>query len=383
MTELPSYRPDRSEVRRAGKQLARGNLAWSDDAAPETLRVFQVANAWRDLHAFPMARIRSQVIGQLMRLQLRGNLTAARLKRLPSIRKKLRTRHLDAIQDLAGIRVILPTLRDVERVSEACRMGLAHTIWDIDDYIASPRKSGYRSLHLKLEYRPKNSLEEICRDCRAELQIRTRLQHAWATAVEAVGLFRGENLKGGEPSKEGGEQWLRLFVLMASEIALIEKQPEVAGAPRRSERIRELREINRELKADAFLDSISQAINYTNRYYRVEESEVYLIRFDLEERRVSVRGYTAAIGALEYHKAEQEGERFDTVLVATNKVESLKAAFPNYFGDTQLFAKVLRRIIRGKDVPEFVLPPQTVVAPPPRQPPDLSWLRRSTKSKVR
>ena len=66
-------------------------------------------------------------------------------------------------------------------------------------------------------------------------------------------------------------------------------------------------------------------------------------------------------------------------LVATDKVESLKQAFPNYFGDTQRFARSLRRIIRGQDVPEFVLPPQTAVAPRPRERIDPSWLRRVTR----
>ena len=44
---------------------------------------------------------------------------------------------------------------------------------------------------------------------KVELQLRTRLQHAWATANEIVGTFRREELKSGE----GGPDWLRYFVL--------------------------------------------------------------------------------------------------------------------------------------------------------------------------
>lgn len=375
MVEIPSQKLDRAEVRWAGKQLAKGQLVWSDEAAPEIRHIFQVANAWRDLHELPMVRIRAQVIGQLRRMQLRGYHTGARLKRLPSIKKKLQTRYLDVIQDLAGVRVIVPTLQDVDRLAEACRNGLAHTIWSEDDYIAKPRPSGYRSLHLKLEYKPASRLEEVFERCRTELQIRTRRQHGWATANEAVGLFRGEALKNGR----GSADWLRLFVLMASEIARIEGRPEVPGAPDHADRVRELRDLNERLGASRFLDGLSQAVHFTDQHFRSERSETYLIRFDLKTYEVRVSGYNSTSGARAYHADEAQEDRYDTVLVSSDKVGNLVKAFPNYFGDTQMFARTLRQVIRGKDIPEFILPKQEIVKPPPRVPIDPTWLRRSTR----
>lgn len=376
MVEIPTQKLDRPEVRWAGRQLIKRQLVWTEEAAPETLRIFGIANAWRDLHELPMVRVRSQAIGQLRRLQLRGNTTAARLKRLPSIKKKLQTRYLDVIQDLAGVRVIVPTMQDVERMAEACRVGLQHTIWEEDDYIAEPRLSGYRSLHLKLEYKPANRLEEVCDGCRVELQIRTRRQHGWATANEAVGLFRGEALKNGK----GSPNWLRLFVLMASEIARIEGRPEVPGVPDHAERVRELRELNELIGAARFLDGISQAVHFTDQYFRPDSSEVYLIRFDLETHEVRVVGYNSTSGARSYHATEAQEDRYDAVLVTSDKIGNLKKAFPNYFGDTKIFARTLRQIIKGKDVPEYILPKQEIVKPSPRAPIDTTWLRRSTRS---
>lgn len=378
MADLPTEKLDRAEVRWAGKQLAKRKLIWSDEAAPEIRRIFHVANAWRDAHNYPMVRVRSQTIGQLNRMQLRGRLTAARLKRLPSIRKKLEKRYLDVIQDLAGVRVILPTLRDVERLAEACRNGLPHRIYHEDDYIAVPRPSGYRSLHLILEYKPANRFEEVCEGCRIELQIRTRRQHGWATAVEAVGLFRGEALKSGQ----GDPDWLRLFLLMASETARIEGRPEVPGAPEHADRVRELRDLNKRLNAASFLDGISQAVDYTKRYVRAPGSEVYLIRFDMKTHEVSLAGYSSsAAGSRAYHAMERDGDQFDAVLVTTDSVNNLVAAFPNYFGDTRMFAKTLRQVIKGRDVPEFVLPDQETVRQAPRVPADMSWMRRSTRAR--
>jgi hypothetical protein len=49
--------------------------------------------------------------------------------------------------------------------------------------------------------------EAVYNGRRVEVQVRTQLQHSWATAVEAVGLFRREDLKAGR----GDLDWLRLF----------------------------------------------------------------------------------------------------------------------------------------------------------------------------
>ncbi len=81
-----------------------------------------------------------------------------------------------------------------------------------------PKEDGYRSYHLIYQY--KGSLQTACYNkLRIEVQLRTKLQHAWATAVEAVGIFTKQALK----SNIGDKDWLRLFALMSSEIAFDEK----------------------------------------------------------------------------------------------------------------------------------------------------------------
>jgi len=67
-----------------------------------------------------------------------------------------------------------------------------------------------------------------------EIQIRTLLQHAWATAVETVGTFINMPLK----SSLGDEGWLRFFALMGSAMAIAEGKSTVPGT---SENIQELR----------------------------------------------------------------------------------------------------------------------------------------------
>ena len=60
-----------------------------------------------------------------------------------------------------------------------------------------------------------------------EVQIRSELQHQWATAVETVGAFTGNDLK----SNVGDPTWLRFFALMSTAIAQREGTPEVPETP--------------------------------------------------------------------------------------------------------------------------------------------------------
>ena len=87
---------------------------------------------------------------------------------------------------------------------------------------------------------------------RIEVQIRTQLQHSWATAVEAIGMVRGEDLKGGE----GNMEWLRLFELMSSEFAEIESCPLVPGTPDQPARRDEISCLNQKLKAVKTLENL-------------------------------------------------------------------------------------------------------------------------------
>ena len=58
---------------------------------------------------------------------------------------------------------------------------------NVSDYISSPRASGYRAVHLVVTY------DGRC----VEIQLRTRLMHEWAVAVERFGGRMNEDLKSG------------------------------------------------------------------------------------------------------------------------------------------------------------------------------------------
>lgn len=380
MANYPIFRFANRDIRRVGDALRQEILWENPEDRGRAREIFAVANSWRDSHAYPMRRIRSELGGQLQKTGLRtSGITAARLKRMPSIRRKLRIHSagLNQIQDLAGCRVIVPSIQDVREIIAFNLENSKHEIYKPYDYIANPKTDGYRCYHRVFKFIPSNDSEESFAGRRVEVQFRTRNQHSWATAVEAVGLFRGEDLKGGS----GHPSWRRLFELMSSELALAEESPEVPGSPPRKDRMAELKELDKQLDAVAVLENLSQAFNYTELYRYDDDVRYFLIEYDKGSLTVNVKPYSTPMGgteSLDNIEAEIESGRSksNAVLVEADKIEALKEAYPNYFGDVQVFKTNLKSITQGKAAREYVLPPQQTVPPPPRPVADTAWFRR-------
>lgn len=367
-----------SEVQKASCELVK-ELVWTESTEEQIREVFFIANQWRELHEFPMRRIRHQLLGHMSGQRVRG-LTAARLKRMPSIRKKLRKRKklsLETLQDLGGCRIILPSMKDLRKFVDHYKSNHGHRQAYENDYIDAPKRDGYRSHHLILEFCPKRADEETFRGLRVEVQIRTRLQHAWATAVEAVGMFRQEDFKSGS----GDKDWRKLFELVSSEFAYIENCPVLASSPNRTKRLDQIKDLDRKLNASANLSQMSLAFRYLDTYLQpVEKPSHWQITYDAKHRTVKIEGFNdLKKGTKSYQEAESKTEmsedHLNTVLVEVDKMEKLREAFPNYFGDVQLFSKNLTRIVKGRLVTEYTLPPQQVLSARPKQWADDGWLR--------
>lgn len=103
-----------------------------------------------------------------------------RLKRAPQMLNKLLrhpTMRLSQMDDVAGCRAILDTRGEISGVIRRMR----RNSWDIvriDDYIAEPKSTGYRAIHVIVR-----------RDGKLiEIQLRTRALHEWAEAVDRTAL---------------------------------------------------------------------------------------------------------------------------------------------------------------------------------------------------
>ena len=78
------------------------------------------------------------------------------------------------------------------------------------NYIKEPNPdTGYRGIHLIYKYN--SSKTPQYNDLLIEVQLRTRLQHLWATAVETVGMFTQNRLK----FNQGDDVCLRFLKLVS------------------------------------------------------------------------------------------------------------------------------------------------------------------------
>jgi len=378
MNDYPLSKYSKNDIERAGQTIS-ANIKFSGAIPREVQDAFLIANNWRDAHAYPMRSIHKSIGHHMRANQLRG-VTAARLKRMQAIRRKLQRigLGLDQIQDLGGCRVILPSIAEVRALVTILKGKLPSEVHKENDYIAKPKNDGYRSHHIIFSFRrPKPTPFD---GKRIELQVRTRLQHSWATTVEAVGLFRGEELK----TQKGDKDWLRLFSLMSAEFADAEQCSKVPGTPEPQARKQEIKKLALSLDAVGVLDSISNGFQGPDLSLAPDfKPSHYLIRYDQTRKTVTVEPYSEArLATASYDKAEA-GLRADqgngvVVLIEVDKIENLKDAYPNYFGDVELFKKQLRDIALGGSAVEYTRPPkQSIQELQPEEWVDPSWLRGS------
>ncbi len=368
------YAPD--QIAKAGKLVAL-NVVYGNEVPDDVRDAFLIANNWRNAHAYPMRSIHASVRYHVGANNLDA-ITAARLKRMPAIRRKLSRIKvkLHRLQDLGGCRIILPSIADTRLLVGVLGDNLPSTVDKESDYISSPKDDGYRSQPLIFCFRRPNKATPFD-DLRIEVQVRTRLQHSWATSVEAVGLYRGEELK----NQKGDPNWLRLFALMSAEFAEAEDCAEVPGTPDSRGRKREIRDLEKALGALMVLESVTNGFRGADAILAPGyKPSHYLIRYDHSTKRVHVDPYNQVGKAtVSYDKAEatlRAGDQNDGVaLVEVDKINDLKAAYPNYFGDVDIFQRQLRQIVLGGSAVEYTRLPKQVQKPLPREQGGVSWLR--------
>ncbi|MCY3559031.1 MAG: bifunctional (p)ppGpp synthetase/guanosine-3',5'-bis(diphosphate) 3'-pyrophosphohydrolase [Chloroflexi bacterium] len=164
---------------------------------------------------------RERYLGQI-RVQLENALTAeglnaqvrGRVKHLFSIHEKIKKysaqgKSFDDIYDLLALRVLTETTGDCYAV-----LGVVHGLWrplagEFDDYIASPRPSGYQSLHTTAFWSASHAVE---------VQIRTHQMDREAEYGVAVHWAYKENRHNAMNDRER-LSWLRQLVDWQGELA--------------------------------------------------------------------------------------------------------------------------------------------------------------------
>ncbi|MCV6590222.1 MAG: GTP diphosphokinase [Marinobacterium sp.] len=139
---------------------------------------------------------------ELAKVSIAGEVNG-RAKHIYSIWRKMQRKNIDFSQvyDVRAVRILVPEIRDCYAV-----LGIVHGLWrniphEFDDYVASPKPNGYRSLHTAV-FGPDGKVLEI--------QIRTFNMHEEAElGVCAHHLYKGTDLKSKSDSYEDKIAWLR------------------------------------------------------------------------------------------------------------------------------------------------------------------------------
>lgn len=337
----PSSLLSRADVNRAGTILAT-----TDSALSETRKAAAVLEEWRRRHALPLADMRGIINAQLETLQPDA-IVVHRLKREPSIVAKLRRRDgmdLARMQDLGGIRAVV---RDHERLQALAggftATGFVHSFVRPYDYIAKPKDDGYRSLHLIHRYQ--NPAVPESHGLLVEVQLRTEIQHAWATALETVDAFLQSSLK----SSQGPDEWQEFFRLSGAALALLEGCPVNAAFAGRA-----AKDIFAETAVQMELLLVPQKLrSYANAVRVITGAETthtcFLIELNLTSGTVNYRSFAAEHEAnREYPAAEARAKESGAlvVLAVAESVEKLREAYPNYFMQTDRFVALLEEVKR-------------------------------------
>lgn len=340
--------PTKSSVRKAGDKLK--------DPSMDQAEALETLSKWRALHSYPINTFQATLRGKVETLGLKKAIIAQRLKRLPSIISKLQRINgmkLDRMQDIGGVRIVLASVKDVHSLYNNLlksnkRFGHEPQL-PPKDYIQQPKSDGYRCLHQVFKYKSRTYPE--LDGLHIELQIRTHLQHAWATAVETLGVVEKSSFKTGE----GSEEFKTFFKLTSALFSIKEGTPVLDEYSHYS--LDELKEktLLLEQKLQVFVKL--KGLSVTNRHIEaatIESADYHLIElFKIDETwKVSLTPFTKAqldFAEQMYELREQKTKNnpnFDVVLVSVGSLKQLKKAYPNYFLDTEEFIKQLSIMLK-------------------------------------
>ena len=203
-----------------------------------------------------------------------------------------------------------------------------------NEYIENPKRNGYRGIHI-VGARVAGKFPEYT-GFHVELQLRTGLMHAWATAVEIVDTFAGTSIKTSDPT-EIETTWDHYFALTSAAMAVTEGSPVPPGTPRVAGEIRqELRTIGAETLTPR-IASWSQTIRETSTI--ASRGSYFLLQLDIGQQNIVVTQFSNPTQAdIAYREAElRDTSESDSVLVAGRSITDVRHAYPNYFADTTRF----------------------------------------------
>jgi len=332
-------RYSRTRINQVGKILASNDFDIIKIAEATT-----IVEHWREDHAKPMQELAKQVLTLLQREGIKISFSSQRLKRMASIKDKIQRNpqmELGRVQDIGGIRFVFEDVDNLKKAQNAVKSATFEDFSFVkeNDYVSEPKESGYRSIHLVYKY---NSNIEEYNGLMVELQIRTRIQHDWATAVETAELVSKSPLK----SSLGDENWLNFFKLVSAVFAKKENLPvsETFVNYNLQRYCKEYSELEGKYKFMEQLRALMGIVDYTQKDNFVGGYVMLLIMYGSHKVTVHHFKDEQLSEANEIYSKLEEGikrEEGSVVLVSVEDMNNLRDAYPSYFLNAQEFIATL------------------------------------------
>ena len=321
----------KNHIKKVGEILAR------EQASPdERHRALEDLSLWREAHLAPFQSMLS-ILEKAARDANIDFVLFVRLMRIDTIEGKLRrpghTYKLNTMNDIAGCRLILPSIDALRAAASTLKSNLGPALYDTDDYLIRPQKSGYRGIHLISRFdSPDYGLERL----RVETQLRTDIQHSWASTLELYDVLTGSGLKFGD----GDKDQLRFFQILS----YLFSERETGRPPEgKMELVDELRHLERSLGIVEHLRGAHDSVVALGDINSINENSYCLISLDYETQEAFIKSYpqaqaTEAVAKYAEEEMQKKGRPYaDALMLKASSLEALKRALPNYFSGISLF----------------------------------------------
>lgn len=313
----------KKKVNRAGERVRLGTHTFED---------LFIIDEWRAAHRSVLNTFQA-----ILRTRTRGTeiVVAQRHKRKSTIFGKLERfpkMQLSRMDDVAGCRLIFESVEDLlkfrEKFHKARFRHKRKNEIDKYNYIKAPKNTGYRGIHDVYSYDVNSVSGRNLKGLMIEIQYRTQLQHAWATAVEVIGFITES-----QPKFQQGDTRYQTAMALASDILARAYEDSFGPYPekRDSDVVREFLALEKDLNLLTMLRSLNAADT------EVTTNRNAILIFS-EEGELEVKSYRDAPSALRaLFQLEKEFPGKDIVLVKADTSEEVRFAFKNYFSDAQDF----------------------------------------------
>ncbi len=319
----------KSKVNEAGNKIREGKSQWKD---------IIIIEEWRAAHRAVLNTFQA-ILRQ--RTRYSKAMVAQRHKRRNTIYGKLKrfpTMKLARMDDVAGCRVIFPTLDELydfrNQLHKARFKHKRKNETNKYDYIKNPKISGYRGIHDVYVYDVRSEAGKNLKGLLVEIQYRTNIQHAWATAVEVIGFITES-----QPKFQEGDQRYQYTMSLASEI--LARAYEKCKGPHpelhNSDLVEKFLDIDQEL---GLLKTL-KGLNSADTSITDKKNTILIFSEDGDLEIKTFKGATEALKAL--FQLEKELPNCDIVLVKADTSEEVRYAFKSYFTDAKDFIRLVEQ----------------------------------------